>query len=287
MDLPARLLGSNSQYSRYPLGEFVSAMGRLGFSRLDFVPQTPHIFCHDACLESPVRLRSILDRAGLTVRAVTPPPYRYSITAPQGVQQAATLAYYKNCITLARSLGSPYLVLGAAGACWDLPAEALTENAVRLLRSLAAEASAQSVTLLLCPVLGKNAPLLAQSPVLGTARECAALCDAVSSPHLQIAVDTHVISVNGETLSQWFQLLGPRISLVRLTDGNYHGYRPLGAGCLPTDRYLAELDALGYRGDLSLLLPGEGYLDAPSVPDQRSLEALGVFRREGFGDAIS
>ena len=45
MDGKARLLGSNGQYSRYPLEFFTAEMGRLGLHRLDFVPQTPHFFC--------------------------------------------------------------------------------------------------------------------------------------------------------------------------------------------------------------------------------------------------
>ncbi|MFQ9445320.1 MAG: hypothetical protein ACLR01_11500 [Vescimonas sp.] len=40
-----QLLGSNGQYSRFPLPVFLESMQRLGLRRLDFVPQVPHFFC--------------------------------------------------------------------------------------------------------------------------------------------------------------------------------------------------------------------------------------------------
>ena len=39
-------------------------------------------------------------------------------------------------------------------------------------------------------------------------------------------------------------------------------------------RYLHALDAMGYRGDISLRLPGERYLAQPAYPDERALAAL-------------
>ena len=45
MAVSTRLLGSNGQYSRYPLAFFLDEMRRLGLRSLDFVPQVPHFFC--------------------------------------------------------------------------------------------------------------------------------------------------------------------------------------------------------------------------------------------------
>ncbi|MFQ8758624.1 MAG: hypothetical protein ACLSAF_03285 [Intestinimonas sp.] len=41
MAVSTRLLGSNGQYSRYPLAFFLDEMRRLGLRSLDFVPQVP------------------------------------------------------------------------------------------------------------------------------------------------------------------------------------------------------------------------------------------------------
>ena len=42
----------------------------------------------------------------------------------------------------------------------------------------------------------------------------------------------------------------------------------------PAHRKLAELEAAGYAGPVSLLLPGERYAGRPSWPEERALEVL-------------
>lgn len=113
MAVSTRLLGSNGQYSRYPLAFFLDEMRRLGLRSLDFVPQVPHFFCGYRDHDDPAGLKAALARAGLRVAVLTPPSYRCSITAPAGEQRAATLGYYKSCIQLAAELGCDRLVLDA------------------------------------------------------------------------------------------------------------------------------------------------------------------------------
>ena len=98
------LLGSNGPYSRVPLAAFLEAEVRLGLDGVDFVPQTPHFWCSHTGHESAAPLRAALAEAGLPVRVLTPPPYRYSLTAPPGRQREATLDYYRVCIALAAEL---------------------------------------------------------------------------------------------------------------------------------------------------------------------------------------
>lgn len=274
MEHKERLLGSNSQYSRYPLEYFLLEMARLGVRRLDFVPQTPHLFCSHTGHGSTQPLRSLLDREDLQAAVLTPQPYRYSITAPPGEQRQATLEYYRVCIGLAAELGADRLILGAAGACWDLDPEELRRNAANLLADLCPMAEDTGVRLLLVPVMGAEAPLIAESPVLGGAEELAALLAQVDSPALGACLDTNVMSAGGDSIGTWFRLLGDRTGLVRLCDGNYHGWRAWGEGCLPMGRYLSQIQAAGYRGDYSLLLPGERYLEDPAHPDRRAVTAL-------------
>ncbi len=274
MDLKQRLLGSNQQYSRYPLSRFCSSMAQLGLNRLDFVPQVPHFWCGHTGYESTAGLKAALAEAGLAVSALTPPPYRYSITAPDGKQRMATLDYYRHCIALAAELGAGQVVVGAAGACWDLDPAVLRRNAADMLLTLARLARDAGIRLLFSPVMGPDAPLLAESPILGTAAETAELLDWLDQPSLGVCLDTNVMSVWGGDLPTWFRLLGGRIRLVRLCDGNYHGYRAWGDGCLPMERYLRQLDEAGYAGDLSLLLPGERYVEDPEYPDRAALRAL-------------
>ena len=205
---------------------------------------------------------------------LTPPPYRYSLTAPPGRQREATLDYYRVCIALAAELGAGRLVLGAAGACWDIEPEALRRNAAGLLSALCPQAEAAGVRLLLAPVMGPETPLIAESPVLGRLEELSELLRRVDSPALGVCLDTNVMSTWGDSIPRWFERLGEHTGLVRLCDGNYHGWRAWGEGVLPMERYRAELEAAGYAGPVSLLLPGERYAGRPSWPEERALEVL-------------
>lgn len=89
-----------------------------------------------------------------------------------------------------------------------------------------------------------------------------------------VCLDTNVMSTWGDSIPRWFERLGEHTGLVRLCDGNYHGWRAWGEGVLPMERYRAELEAAGYAGPVSLLLPGERYAGRPSWPEERALEVL-------------
>ncbi|NCB62981.1 MAG: sugar phosphate isomerase/epimerase [Clostridia bacterium] len=274
MELRTRLLGSNGTFSRDPLSRALAETRRLGFTRLDFIPQTPHFWCGHTGYEDPAPLKAMLAAANLGVSVLTPPAYRYSITAPEGRQREATLRYYINCIALAAELGCTRLVLGAAGACWDTPPEVLRKAARGLLSALCPAAEAAGVTLLLTPAMGADTPLIAESPVLGTAVELAELLDQVDRPCLGACLDICVMSACGDKIADWFRRLGPRTGLVRLCDGNYHGWRAIGEGCLPMGRYLEQIEGAGYRGDFSPYLPGERYCEEPSRPVEAALLRL-------------
>ena len=268
------LLGSNGQYVRMPLAAFLGEMESLGLTALDFIPQAPHFWLSHAEYEDPAPLLEKLAGAGLRAAVLTPPAYRYSITAPAGKQREATVAYFRNSIALARALGAGRVVLGAAGACWDLPRPALLQNAAEVLEALCPAAEEAGVTLLLSPVMGPDAPLIAESPVLGRAEELSDLLHRVGSPNLGVCLDTNVMAAWGDSIPRWFDLLGEKTGLVRLCDGNYHGWRAWGEGCLPMDRFAEELEAAGYAGELSLYLPGERYGEDPAHPDRLAVRRL-------------
>lgn len=268
-----RLLGSNGQYSRYPLAYFLQTMERLGLHQLDFIPQVPHFFCGYRDHADPRPLQTALREAGMQVSALTPPSYRCSLTAPAGEQREATRSYYKSCIRLAAELSCDRMVLGAAGACWDIPAQDLTENAAAMLTDLCKTAETEGVQLLLVPVMGGDTPLIAEAPVLNTAAELEDMLRRVDSPALGVCLDTNSMSAANDTIPDWMTRFSGRIGLVRLCDGNRHGWRAWGDGVLPMDIYLHQLRQSGYDGDVSLYLPGERYIETPSYPDEVTMRA--------------
>lgn len=274
MEYKDRILGSNTQYLRYPLEFFLAEMERMELRRLDFTPKVPHFFCSGGACTPVDNLRAALERHHLQVRAVTPPPYRYAISAPEGEQQAHTKRYYETCIELTARLGCKAMVLDSAGACWDLPVDVLLDNTQRMLRILCEEAERQDVRILLAPVMGSATPLMAEAPILNTAQDLQQMLQRVDHDNLGVCLDTNVMSTCGGTIDDWFTRLGDRTELIRLCDGNSHGWRAWGEGVLPMDKYLRQVHDAGYRGDISLYLGGERYVQKPSQATAKTLAAL-------------
>ena len=156
--------------------------------------------------------------------------------------------------------------------CWA--PEALLQNAAEVLERLCPAAEAAGVSLLLAPVMGPETPLIAESPVLGRAEELSGLLRRLESPALGVCLDTNVMASWGDTIPRWFDLLGEKTGLIRLCDGNSHGWRAWGEGCLPMERFAEQLRSAGYAGALSLLLPGDRYGGNPDWPHRRAVEAL-------------
>lgn len=267
-----RLLGSNAQFVRKPLDAFLREQKRLGVRYADLTLQSPHIYIDSEEHQDLAPVRKTLADAAVSVRCVTPLPYRYSICADKGTMQyEKTLGYYRQCILAAEELGASYLCVTASGACYDVPADRLRGNGADMLRQLADFAKAHQIVLLAGSVLGEESPENASTPVLVSLEEIAQTLQVVGSDHLKAYLDTEVISLRGETISQWFETLGDEIKLIRFTDGNYHGYRVWGEGCLPCGKYLREILQSGFDGDLSLQIPGERYVEAPEAAQEKNL----------------
>ncbi len=101
------------------------------------------------------------------------------------------------------------------------------------------------------------------TPVLINLEDIRKVMEACCSSYLKVFVDTEVISIMGETLTDWFDTFGKDVEMIRLTDGNYNGYRIWGRGTLPLSKYLKDLDSHGYEGLISLQIPGEKYVNDP------------------------
>lgn len=266
--------GSNIQYIRFPFRDFVAAQKDLGISRIDLSGAVPHLWCDHLSPVQTEEIKNLLEDAAMEVTVFSPSAYRYSICAePETVQAYATLNYYRNCINAAVSLGCGTVVLSPEGGCFDQSRDRLWDNAVHMLETICGIAERQGVTILL-PSLSKDL-----SPILTSLREVEKMTAQVNSNRLAVMLDAHGISMEGETISQWFEHLGEKIKLVRFTDGNYNGCRVWGEGCLPCERLLTELENSRYNGMFSLQIPGEKYIDAPYNADKKNLRSLERFLR--------
>lgn len=269
------ILGNNAQFLKYPFSDFVDAQVKLAVRSVDLTAGTPHIYIDPYEIIDSVDVKGQLKRAEITVNTVTPAPYRYSICSDENtILNQKTIEYYKQCIMFAKDIGAENLIITAAGACFDHEPARLMDNAVKTLDKLASFAKEQGITLLTSSVLGEESPYNESTPVMVTLSEIAEVIDKVHSQALKAYLDVEVISLIGETIPQWFEKLGDAIRLVRFTDGNYNGYRVLGEGCLPCEKFLKQIMDAGFNGPISIQIPGERYSENPQNAEKKMISYL-------------
>jgi len=269
------LLGNNIQFFKKPFDEFLTWLSKNEIKEIDLTAHVPHIYVDSYGYKDFCDIKTKLMQQGVAVSCITPMPYRFNICADEGsIQKEKTIEYYKQCIDMAKDFGSSYVTITASGACYDYEKERLKANGIDTLKTLADYAGQYGVTLLLGTVLGEECQPNASTPVFVKLYEIKEALDAVNSENLKAYLDTEVISICGETITQWFDLIGKDIALIRLTDGNYNGYRIWGMGCLPCKKYLKEIEAAGYKGKFSLNIPGERYAEEPAKAMSRNVSFL-------------
>ena len=228
------LLGNNAQFFRFSYNDFVKALVADNISAVDLTLLSPHIYIDSFEILDPCHVIEMLHANGISVEATTPVPYRYSICAEAGtMQRERTLGYYRQCIIFTKKAGAKFLLLTASGANFDTASEILLENAAEVLSILASFAEECGVTLLLGTVFGPESPLNASSPVLLTLPDVKNTLQRVNSPALKAYLDTAVISLVGETISQWFAQLGKEGVLALFAWAPFYVTNKLKTLCFP------------------------------------------------------
>ena len=263
------LLGSNAPYIRYPLEHFFDVQKKLGVKNIDFVLQAPHIYIDSSKTIGTEKVKRLMFENKMKILSVTVCPYRYTICAAQhSVQAEKSKAYFRQCILTAEILEANYICMTAEGGCFDKNKDEMLAYAVENLNELAVFAKMHHVTLLLGTAFGPDCPENAASPVLCTMDDVRYVMDRVDG--LGLYADTEVISTAGETIRDWLTEFGDDIKLIRMTDGNYHGYRAWGDGCLPCSKYVKKIEKSGWNGIISLQIPGGYYLENAEIADEKN-----------------
>ena len=279
-DSHMRFLESNSQYIRYSMTDFLKVQKELESHHIDLVLQSPHIYVDCEEYGQIRKYQKDFERYQICVDCVTPLPYRYSIGFhPNSLIGQRSRQYYANCIRAAHLCGSQYLCITAANACFDEPKQKLMEYCIENLNALVKVAEEENVILLLGTVMGMDSPCNASTPIVLTVNEVAEIIEQIGNSYLAAYADTQVLSIRGESLTDWFDRLGEKVRLVQFTDGNYNGYRIWGKGVLPAEKLAEEIYRTGFNGLISFQIPGERYCENPKdAQKQNHFRALSAWR---------
>ncbi len=187
-------------------------------------------------------------------------PADIRLTGPDAAHETA-LEYARRAFSRAAQLGAGHAVFGSSGARnvpFGWPRAAAEQQLVELLRRLAPVAAAHGITLVIEPLNRGESNIL--TSISGSLR----ICQAVSSPQVQMLVDFYHMSLSGERNAD-AAVSGPSLRHVHIA-------RPLGRGLpLPGDGedyagFFQSLHSIGYHGCVSI----EAYVTDHAEPSIRA-----------------
>jgi len=269
-----RVAAMNISYQFYSMNYFLESVAKIGFHRIDLWTGYPHMVLDNDYEAQCQALRSRCDALGLSVDNITPKvigmPLNIADRDPKIRAQA--IAYIKRAIDASQILGAKTLQLVPGTGLHD---ESVGEAWKRSRDSLAelADYAVQSDR-----ILALEAIQIVESNLVGDSCTLKKMIDEVNSPALGAVVDTTHMTVNGETLRSYFDLMNGRIFRVHLNETNQ---LPWGEGHAPIQVYLQQLRSYEYSGPMTVEICSKPHYLKPHTSMQNTYDyLLDAFNRQ-------
>lgn len=266
-----QLTGSNFSYQHRSLDECfddLAGLGRTSVELWGIAPQFHVPWASDA--EARV-VRQKAAARGLEIVCLTPEQviYPVNIASPDTRLQAASVAMFKRAAELAVELGATRLFLTPGRGFEGEPMEPAWRRSIDALGEITNYAGGLGLNCLLEPLQR------VESNLINTSADLARALEDIGAANLAVALDTVAMAVAGETVDDYFSLLGDRVGHVHLIDGTPDGHLAWGDGELPLVEILQGLNRHEYRGWITVELFGDGsYAFNPRQPLERSYRAI-------------
>jgi len=249
---PLRLALCNEVLRDRPFAEQCRLAAAIGCAALELAPFT--LAADPSTLDDAeaTRLRGIAADHGLAISSLhwlLVAPAGLSLATPDAALHARTVAFLQHLIRFARTCGAQVLVHGSPQQRSPVPGQSVADALARCEAGWAQLAdTAQDAGLVYC-----IEPLSrAETPVLNTVAEAAAVVDRIGVPALRTMFDLSAATQNethdpSEVLARF--LASGHVAHVQLNDRNRRGP---GQGDTPVAPVLRVLHAQGWRGWIAL-----------------------------------
>ena len=118
-----------------------------------------------------------------------------------------------------------------------------------------------------------------ESQLVVTLQDAKRMFDEVNSPNLKILIDTTAMSVQGETIDDWFDVFGEDVWHTHFIDSNPYGHLAWGLGNRNLQEYLESLNRHHYKGYLGQELTEFDYFEDPVSIDRKNMAAYEPYLR--------
>lgn len=265
-----QITGTNFVYQNFAFERFLDDMVELDRRRIELWGIAPHLHIPVATAEDVRRIGRGLAEREQRLYCLTPEQVMYPVNLGSDISwlRDSSIAMFRRAAEITAELGGEVLFLTPGRGREDEdPAEAWRRS-VDGIQQVAEHASTLGVR---CVV---EALQRSESNLVFDLDALARLDAEVAHPNLTIALDTVAMAAGGDTIEEYFDTFGDRITHVHLVDGAPSGHRAWGDGELPLVDYLRVMDERDYTGMMSFEIFGAAYSRDPLAAHRQCQDAV-------------
>ncbi len=270
-----QLAGMNIHYRYYSLEYFLDAQVRAGFQSIELWLGAPHFFLSPMEYSDCRRVKRLLKERGLEVRVVTPENcmYQYQHAAQESELYEKSFQYFQRALDAAEELEVGIMAVNSGWGYWNENREEAWKRSREMLSRLSEYAGTKGI----CLAMESLRPQ--ETKLATTVYDVKRMLGEVKHPNLKAMIDTTAMGVAGETIDQWFEVLGQDIIHMHFIDGTPYGHLVWGDGNHNLEEFLQALVRHDYHGCLGHEITAPEYFDQPADADLRSMKTLEPFIR--------
>lgn len=264
-------------FKRFPLEHCFQLASAYGFDGLEIFCARKHLHLPSFTAGDAAVIRGYQKRYGIEVPMLTPNTLGQdlNICSADAAEREEAVALLKRGVDAAEMIQAPRVLVTADHPGYFRDDREVWSVLVESMKELTDYGEKKGVQIVIEPVT----PM--ESPVVTTARDCLRLFEDVGSPALDAMLDVVPPVVTQEPFSQYFRLLGKRLSYIHIcnTDGVTDAHLRLEQGILPVTDAVNTFVHHGYQGYVTAELYTENFRD-PELLLSNTARVLGQIRRE-------
>lgn len=268
-----QIAGMNIHYLFYSLEHFLDAQVRTGFKTIELWLGTPHFFLSHVEYSDCKRVNRLLKERELQLKIITPEncTYQYQFAAQEKEQFEKSMGYFKKALDVGEELGAEIMAINSGWGYWNENREEAWKRSREMISTLADYAKRKNIRLAMESLRPE------ESNLATTLNDVERMLDEVNHPNLKAMIDTTAMGVAGETIDQWFSILGKDIIHMHFIDGTPYGHLIWGDGNHNLQEFLEAINRNGYTGYLGQEITEFSYFIKPDEDDMRNMKAYGPF----------
>lgn len=268
-----QIAGMNIHYLFYSLEYFLDAQKAAGFKTIELWPGTPHFFLSYMEYSDCKKVKKMIEERDMQVKIITPEncTYQYQFAAQEKEQYDKSKEYFKRALDAGQELGVEVMAVNTGWGYWNEDREEAWKRSREMLADLAEYARPKNIRLAVESLRPQ------ESNLATTVHDVKRMIDEVNHPNLKAMIDTTAMGVAGETIDQWFDILGDDIIHMHFIDGNPYGHLIWGDGNHNLSDFIEALNRHNYTGFLGQEITDFDYFNDPATADMRNMKAYEPF----------